>query len=171
MLITWVYLGICRLPTIRQKRKGTEPTDSARACPAQRAAGRSHAAAPKVGNASRYRRRHRSGMERRHRLGRGKDLDLLLRRGSRVSHAFFSVAWRPSYLPISRFVFIVPRSVDKRAVVRNRLRRRIREYLRTRAARITPPRDIAIICRAEAALAARAHLYAALEELLSRLAR
>ena len=101
-------------------------------------------------------------------LGRGADLGLLLRRGWRSSSRLFYVTSRPNGLAHSRFAFIVPRAVDKRAVVRNRLRRRMREYIRARAGRIAPSHDIAITCKKEAAKAPRVHFYAELEEFLKR---
>ena len=102
-------------------------------------------------------------------LGRGADLGLLLRRGRRSSSPLFHAASRPNGLAHSRFAFIVPRAVDKRAVVRNRLRRRMREYIRARAGRIVPSHDIAITCKKEAAAAPRIHFYAELKEFLNRL--
>ncbi|OHA02894.1 MAG: ribonuclease P protein component [Candidatus Sungbacteria bacterium RIFCSPLOWO2_02_FULL_54_10] len=105
------------------------------------------------------------------RLGRGADLDLVLQRGRRLSHPLFSVAWRANGTKGQRFALIVPRTVDKRATVRNRLRRRMREFMRVHAGALAPPRDIAITCRREAAAATRKAFYEALEELIARLGK
>lgn len=86
-----------------------------------------------------------------------------------MSHVFFSVVWRAGPGPKHRLVCVIPRAVDKRAAARNRLRRRINEFIRVHGRGITPPVDMVIFCRRAAAAAARPQLYAALKELLSRL--
>lgn len=110
-------------------------------------------------------------MRRSFRLPRGKELELVFRRGRRFYNSLFQVALRQNDLSHSRFVLVVPRSADKRAVVRNRLRRRIREYVRTRPAFLSQPLDAAITCKKEAARASRAEFYEALEEILTRVFR
>lgn len=100
------------------------------------------------------------------RLGRGTALDLLLRRGKRTSHPLLFVVWQKSRESVSQFAFIVPRAVDKRAVVRNRLRRRMREFMRRYSGRLARPVDAAITCRPAAAAASKDVFYEALEELL-----
>ena len=66
-------------------------------------------------------------MQRLHRIGRGKDLETLLRRGRRFSSELFQASALRNDLRHDRFAFVVARAVDKRATVRNRLRRRMRE--------------------------------------------
>ena len=110
-------------------------------------------------------------MIRAHRLGRGKELDLLFTRGRRFHSPFFQIAVRTraaSDAGPSRFVFVVPKSVDKRAVVRNRLRRRAREYIRRRITSM-PRADIAITVKKGAVAASRADFYAGLQEVLARI--
>ena len=112
-------------------------------------------------------------MKRIHRLGRGKELNLLFARGVRLHSPLFqiSVRVRPqsdSSDP-SRFVFVVPRSVDKRAVIRNRLRRRAREYVRRSIGTLPRASDIAITIRKEAAAASRTNFYAELQDILARM--
>ena len=111
-------------------------------------------------------------MKRTHRLGRGKDLNLLFTRGLRFHSPLFHVSVRAeprSDSGTSRFVFVVPRSVDKRAVVRNRLRRRAREYIRRRMAVLPGASDIAITIKKEAAVVNRRDFYVELQNLLARL--
>lgn len=50
-------------------------------------------------------------------------------------------------LPTSRFAFVVPASVDKRAVVRNRMRRLVRESVRLALSVIAPGRDGVFLIR------------------------
>lgn len=91
-----------------------------------------------------------------------------MRYGRRASSLLFQVVARPSTLLDSRFAIVAGRVVDKRAVVRNRLRRRVREYIRTHLAQIPPARDIGIIIKKEAAAASRDDFYDALKQILSR---
>ena len=53
----------------------------------------------------------------------------------------------------SRLGLVVSRRVDKRAVVRNRIKRRLREIFRLHRARLTQPLDIVVVARREAATA------------------
>ena len=59
----------------------------------------------------------------------------------------------------SRFAFIAPKSVDKRAVVRNRLRRRAREWARTHLSSSFLPLDAAILFKKEAKDATQKEFY------------
>lgn len=107
-------------------------------------------------------------MKRINRLSRGKDLALLLRYGQRISAPLFGLSVRRTNHPHQRFVFVAGRAVDKRAVVRNRLRRRAREYIRTHRADLPPRRDIAVMIKKEAAAANRQDFYEALKQILAR---
>jgi ribonuclease P protein component len=102
-----------------------------------------------------------------HRLDR-KDASSVLRYGRRISGTLFNLAVRPSGLPYARFVFVVGRATDKRAVVRNRLRRRAGEYIRTHPDVAPPRRDIAVMIKKEAAAATRHDFYDALAAILTR---
>ena len=110
-------------------------------------------------------------MQRAFRLPRGKDLDLLFRRGRRLSTPLFQIASRRNNLSHARFLLVVPRTVDKRAVVRNRLRRRITEYIRIRPALFSPPLDIAIVCKKEAVRATHTEFYEVLDRVLTQIFR
>jgi ribonuclease P protein component len=100
------------------------------------------------------------------RLPRGNDLDLLLRRGRRISAPLFQIAARRNNLSHARFMLVVPRSAGKRAVGRNRLRRRAAEFIRKRPGLVSASLDIAIICKKEAVDASAAEFYDALERIL-----
>lgn len=53
-------------------------------------------------------------------------------------------------LPITRVGFVVSTKVSKRAVVRNKLKRRMREAVRTVISELQPGIDIAFMARSEA---------------------
>ena len=59
-----------------------------------------------------------------------EDFSLVIRRGRRAENQFFRMSWILNNLNLSRYAFVVPKSVDKRATVRNRLRRMAKEWVR-----------------------------------------
>ena len=76
---------------------------------------------------------------------RGKDaLKPLFRRGQRQRGDNFQMRFMATQRKNNRFAVIVSKKVAKRAVVRNRIRRRIYTVLETYA-RSTPVHDVAII--------------------------
>ena len=61
------------------------------------------------------------------------DFRQLFRSGQRLGSGFFRLITRKNSIGHSRFAFITPSSLDKRSTVRNRLRRRAREWIRKNA--------------------------------------
>lgn len=64
------------------------------------------------------------------RFHRRNDINALYKKGSSVRVGHLSMKFMPNNLEHSRFGVVVSKKVDKRAVVRNRIRRRIYEILR-----------------------------------------
>lgn len=64
------------------------------------------------------------------RLSRSADIDRVKRKGSSVRDSFCGFRFLSSALPYSRAGFVISTKVDKRAVVRNRLRRQYKEIVR-----------------------------------------
>ena len=87
------------------------------------------------------------------------DFDAVYRAGKRRSSSHFTVFFRANGLPLSRFGFSIKKALGG-AVVRNRMRRRIREIVRCHRAEIPSRWDMVIhpknsVAKAEfAALAA-----------------
>lgn len=79
-----------------------------------------------------------------HRLQSIKDFRTLFRFGRRQDSLLFKIVTRPNSLSFTRIAFIAPKTVDKRAVVRNRLRRRAREWVRVYAPPPEQSIDIAL---------------------------
>lgn len=100
-----------------------------------------------------------------HRLGSAKDFRVLFRLGRRREFRFFKLIYLPNKLSFSRFAFITPKTVDKRAVVRNRLRRRCREWIRKSLIPLPRALDIAITFKKDAHKATRKEFYADLKDL------
>ena len=97
------------------------------------------------------------------RLATRNDFQTLFSRGARVESASFRVIWRKNSLAHSRFAFVASRAVSKHAVVRNRLRRRAREWYRKHLDVIRVPVDLAIIFKKNAKAATRKKFYEELE--------
>jgi ribonuclease P protein component len=77
------------------------------------------------------------------RLVRRGDFDSVYRAGNRRSSSHFTVFIRPNELPQSRFGFSIKRALGN-AVVRNRMRRRMREVVRGQRQEIPAGWDIVI---------------------------
>lgn len=71
----------------------------------------------------------------------------------------------------TKFIFIAPRSVDKRAVARNRLKRRGREYVRSHTPRFGGAYEIVVIFKKEAVLASRKKFYEELQKIITSIER
>lgn len=64
------------------------------------------------------------------RLNKEKDINLVLRRGQKYYSQLFSVAFLPNTKENPRFCFIVSNRVSKKATVRNRIKRLMRESIK-----------------------------------------
>jgi ribonuclease P protein component len=84
-------------------------------------------------------------LSRSHRLRSARDITRVYRRGAYgAGGGILSVKAAPSGRPVTRMVVVVGKKIDKRAVVRNRLRRRLVEAYRGRLATVRPGYDIVI---------------------------
>ena len=71
------------------------------------------------------------------------DFDAVYRSGKRRSNSHFTVFLRANQLPLSRFGFSIKKALGG-AVVRNRIRRRVREVVRCHRLEIAAGWDIVI---------------------------
>lgn len=87
-------------------------------------------------------------MERRHRLSRSRDFEAVYRRGRSVSSRFLVLYWfgREDAEGEPRVGLAVPRSIGG-AVVRNRVKRQLREAWRAQLADVPRGRDYVLIAR------------------------
>jgi len=99
------------------------------------------------------------------RLVRKADFDAVYRHGKRRSNSHFTVFSKANDLPESRFGFSIKRALGG-AVVRNRIRRRIREVIRLHRQEISPGWDIVIHPKPNVATAPSAALTTELLKLL-----
>jgi ribonuclease P protein component len=99
------------------------------------------------------------------RLVRRGDFDAVYRAGKRRSNSHFTVFLRANQLPQSRFGFSIKKALGG-AVVRNRIRRRVREIVRCHRLEIAAGWDIVIHPKNHVAKAESATLTAELLRLL-----
>ena len=99
------------------------------------------------------------------RLVRKADFDAVYRHGKRRSNSHFTVFSKANDLPQSRFGFSIKRALGG-AVVRNRIRRRIREVIRLHRQEISAGWDIVIRPKPNVATAPYATLTLELLKLL-----
>ncbi|MDP3769432.1 MAG: ribonuclease P protein component [bacterium] len=94
-----------------------------------------------------------------HRLQSMKDFKTLFRFGRYRESLLFKMVIHPNSLSFTRIAFIAPKTVDKRAVIRNRLRRQAREWIRVHVPLPSRPLDIALTFKKSAAGAERNVFY------------
>ena len=107
------------------------------------------------------------GIRREQRLRRQSEFQALRKSGLSRAHPLVVLRAAPNALPYVRFGFVVSKRVSKLAVVRNRIRRRMREIVRRLP--LGEGWDMLIIARTGAADAAFVDLRDAVERLASRL--
>jgi ribonuclease P protein component len=102
------------------------------------------------------------------RLRRSGDFQRLRRHGRRVETANFILFFQPSPLADARLGLTVSRKVGN-SVVRNRVKRRVREFFRTRRPCFVSVFDLSVVARSGAAILAQIHLEEELTAALRRL--
>lgn len=88
-------------------------------------------------------------LARQNRLKRARDISRVFRSGRFGQSELILVKAAVNHLPDSRVVVVVSKKVDKRAVVRNRNRRRVIGELESRWQTVRPGYDIVITVRAD----------------------
>jgi ribonuclease P protein component len=86
-------------------------------------------------------------LKRINRLSTKKDIALVYAKGSVVHGRLFVLKSRSNDLPNSRFGFIVSTKISKKAVVRNQVKRRMREAVRLIFDKIQPGNDVVLIAK------------------------
>jgi len=104
------------------------------------------------------------------RLLRGADFARLLQQGRRLNGPYFSLIHLPGDAAGARLGLAVSRRVSPQAVVRNRIKRAVRECFRHRAATL-PPVDVMVLVRPAAASLPPGELREALARAFVRLAK
>jgi len=106
-------------------------------------------------------------MERRYRLAHSGEFQRVRRQGRSWSHPLLVLLASANDVPYSRFGFVVSKRIGK-AVVRNRVKRLLREAVRARLANTAEGWDIVLIARTPIVQADLRHISEALDSLLRR---
>lgn len=114
-------------------------------------------------------------MQRRNRLSRSRDFDAVYRHGRSASTRFLTLYWfeRGESVGDPRLGFAVPKTIGN-AVVRNRIKRQLREIVRGRLESLPSSNDYVLVVRRGLPEAAETHghewLEARVDELLGKAA-
>ena len=82
-----------------------------------------------------------------HRLKKKKEIERVFKEGEGDREDFLFLKLAKNYLKASRFAFIVGRQVAKKAVQRNKLKRRLREIIKNKLSRIKTGFDGIIVAK------------------------
>lgn len=102
------------------------------------------------------------------RLKRDKDFQTLFKKGQGAYGSVCGAKWQKNNAGVFRAAVVVGTKVSKKAVVRNRLRRQIREVLRLRINQFKPGYDLVLIVGKGALGKKQAELEVAVLQLLKR---
>jgi ribonuclease P protein component len=81
------------------------------------------------------------------RLKKERDFERVFKEGKAWRGELVFLKWLGNGLDASRFGFIVSRKVSKKAIVRNKLKRRLRQIARTRMSELKKGVDIVVVAR------------------------
>lgn len=107
-------------------------------------------------------------MERRYRLGEEEGVRHIIRFGRRAESLLFKASFLRNSIGHQRFAFVVSKKVARRAVKRNLLRRRAREWVRKQILADKRPVDVVLFLKKEAAAASRKKFYEELEKFVAK---
>jgi len=89
-------------------------------------------------------------LPRKYRLTADKDISKVFKKGRPAGAGAFGIRYAPNGKMVARFAFVVGTKVSKKAVVRNRLKRQLREIVHAEIAAFRPGVDVVIMARKEA---------------------
>ncbi len=107
-------------------------------------------------------------LQKRNRLTSERDFGRIFKKGKTTHGNALSVRAVRNNLPESRVAFVVSTKVSKKAVVRNLLKRRLREAVRKRVGDLAPGLDIVIMTKAQTLTLPPADLRQSLDNLLKK---
>ena len=104
-------------------------------------------------------------LPKKNRLKKRKDFERVFKEGKRYNEKFLFLVTAPNHLSFPRFGFVVNLKVSKKATVRNKIKRRLREIIRGFLPEIKKGIDCVIVARPEIKEAT----FQEMKEVLSRL--
>lgn len=107
-------------------------------------------------------------LQKRNRLASERDFNRIFKKGKTTNGNALSVRAVRNNLPESRVAFVVSTKVSKRAVIRNKLKRRLREIVRKQATELLPGLDIVVMTKVQTLALSSAELQQSMVELLKK---
>jgi ribonuclease P protein component len=104
----------------------------------------------------------------RHRFSTNKDFEKVAKRGRFIFSPEIGIKWIKNDFNFSRFGIIVPLKASKKAVIRNKIKRRLRAIISQNFMAIKPGYDIMILAKPQIINFAFGELRNKLESLLKR---
>lgn len=108
---------------------------------------------------------------RENRLSRSRDIQRVMRRGVSFSTPLFLIRYARSREEKPRFSFIVSNKISKKAVIRNTIKRRLREVVRKKKDLFPAGTDYCFVARAPSVQADSQAFVREVDEALGRLSR
>ena len=110
-------------------------------------------------------------MKQMYRLRLRKDIETVVRRGSRMDTPLLRAVALKNNVGHLRLALVVSRATEKHSVARNRIRRRAREWVRTHPDTMALPFDLVFIFKKQAATLLRKEFYDTIAEVCASLSR
>ena len=110
-------------------------------------------------------------MKQMYRLRLRKDIETVIRHGSRMDTPLLRAVALKNSAGHLRMALVVSRATEKHAVVRNRIRRRAREWVRTHPDILALPFDLVFIFKKQAVTSPRIAFYDGIAEVCASLPR
>lgn len=86
-------------------------------------------------------------LEKKLRITKNADFKRIYQKGKFFSNEFFLVKLHPNRFPNNRFAVIVNKKISKKAVIRNKIKRQIREIIRINQGQLKTGFDIIVIVK------------------------
>jgi ribonuclease P protein component len=84
-----------------------------------------------------------------YRLQKDRDFESVFKKGKTLSDKFLFLKVKKNDLQVSRFGLIIGKKISNKAVIRNRLKRQLREIIKNNLFNIKPGFDIVVITKSE----------------------
>lgn len=81
------------------------------------------------------------------RLNKNKDFQKVFKEGKGIKENFLIFKWAPNNLKVSRFGFVLSKKISKKATLRNRIKRKLREKIKAELPRLQKGIDGVIVVK------------------------
>ncbi len=79
------------------------------------------------------------------RLRKKKDFEVVFKQGDGFRHGFLYLKIRKNNLDVSRFGFVISKKFSKKAVIRNKTKRRLSEIIKAKLLKIKKGMDVIVV--------------------------